>query len=249
MTTPRALVTGGARRVGRATCLALARNGCAVDLTYRTSNEEALDLTAQLRGLGVEAETFPADLEDEQSVRALASRYGPSERSLDILVHNGSIYGSTPLTDLTSDEALRFFRINALGPLLLTAGLADALRASEMPGGGAVVAMCDIHAMGRPRTGFSAYGMSKAALAEMVNVLARELAPSVRVNGVAPGVVAFPESGYESDEQAQQRYLSRVPLERSGTPEDAAETVCWLALHAHYTTGQVIRVDGGRWLT
>jgi pteridine reductase len=108
--------------------------------------------------------------------------------------------------------------------------------------------MCDMHALGRPRKGFAAYSMSKAALIEMVRCLARDLAPRVRVNGVAPGVVAFPESGYESTPDLQAKYLSRVPLDRSGTPEDAAEAVRWLALDARYTTGEIVRVDGGRWL-
>ena len=88
--------------------------------------------------------------------------------------------------------------------------------------------------------------MSKAALVEMVRTLAIELAPEVRVNGVAPGVVAWPEEGYESDADAQRRYLKRVPMKRAGTPEDAAEAVRWLALEARYTTGEIVRVDGGR---
>jgi pteridine reductase len=138
------------------------------------------------------------------------------------------------------------YRVNALGPLLLTKALAGAMRESEMAGGGAVVAMCDIHAMGLPRSGFAGYAMSKAALVEMVRSLARELAPRVRVNGVAPGVVAWPEAGYEADAGAQAAYLKRVPLGRAGTPEDAAGVVCWLALEATYLTGQVVRVDGGR---
>jgi pteridine reductase len=108
--------------------------------------------------------------------------------------------------------------------------------------------MVDMHALGRPRMGMSAYAMSKAALVEMVRSLARELAPAVRVNGVAPGVVAWPESGYEADRAMQQRYLERVPMKRAGTPEDAAGAVRWLALEAPYVTGEIIRVDGGRWL-
>jgi pteridine reductase len=90
--------------------------------------------------------------------------------------------------------------------------------------------------------------MSKAALEEMVRSLARDLAPNVRVNGVAPGVVAWPDSGHESEASEQARYLKRVPLGRAGEPEDAAKAVVWLALDATYVTGDVIRVDGGRWL-
>ena len=124
------------------------------------------------------------------------------------------------------------------------------LGASEMRGGGSIVAMCDIHAMGEhglPRSrDFAAYAMSKAALAEMVRTLARELAPRVRVNGVAPGVAAWPDTGHESDAAAQQAYLGRVPLGRAGTPEECAEVVRWLALDATYLTGEIVRFDGGR---
>lgn len=137
-------------------------------------------------------------------------------------------------------------RVNALAPLLLTKHLAPLLTRSAMPGGGCVVCMCDIHAMGRPRTDFAAYSMSKAALAEMVRSLARDLAPGARAVGVAPGVVEWPDEGHESDEDSQQAYLKRVPLERAGTPEDAAEMIRWLALEATYVTGQVIPLDGGR---
>ncbi|MBL8965117.1 MAG: SDR family oxidoreductase, partial [Phycisphaerae bacterium] len=101
----------------------------------------------------------------------------------------------------------------------------------------------------RPLRDHAVYCMSKAALVEMVRSLARELAPAIRVNGVAPGVVNFPEEGPESDPIFQRAYVSRVPLGRPGTPRDAAEVVRWLAMDAQYVTGEIIRVDGGRWLT
>jgi len=245
---PIALVTGAARRVGRATSVALARAGCDLIVTYRTSEEEARSLLEELELLGAGATAERLDLSDLDQTASFADRLADRSPALDALVHNASLYTPSPLGQITADDALRHYRINALAPLLLTQGLAPALERSERPGGAGVVAMCDIHAMGRPRKGFAAYTLSKAALVEMVRTLARDLAPNVRVNGVAPGVVAFPESGYESDEEAQRKYLSRVPLERSGTPEDAAEAVRWLALDARYTTGQIIRVDGGRWL-
>ena len=246
---PRALVTGAARRVGKAICQALARAGCDIDFTYHQSANEAKDLVDALRALGASAEAMPLDLDDLASVEQFAARYAPGARTLDVLVHNASTYAPTPLAELTGDQAMRFYRVNALAPLLLSRSVAPTLGSSSLKGGGAIVVMCDIHALGRPRKDFMAYGMSKAALGEMARVLALELAPRVRVNGVAPGVVAFPESGYESDPQMQARYLERVPLGRSGTPEDAAEAVRWLALDAHYTTGEIVRVDGGRWLT
>lgn len=245
---PVVLITGAAKRVGRATALAFADAGCDLIVTYRTSEEEAHSLRdeASTRGCTVRLEHL--DLNDLDATSELGKRLAKDLPRLDVLVHNASIYGRTALESLTADDALRHYRVNALAPLLLTRDLAGLLRESPLPAGGAVVAMADIHAMGRPRKAFSAYAMSKAALVEMVRTLARELAPRVRVNAVAPGVVAFPDEGYESTESEQAAYLSRVPLERTGTPEDAAAAVRWLALEAGYVTGEVVRVDGGRWL-
>lgn len=251
---PLALVTGGARRVGRATSLALARGGCDLIVTYRTSEDEARELVDEARAFGANVAAERLNLGDLVQVRAFAAAIARSHRRLDVLVHNASIYAPLPL-EAAAREAGEgefgvedFMRVNAVAPLVLTAGLAGLLRSSVLPIGAGVVAMCDIHSMGRPRKDHAAYSMSKAALEEMVRSLARDLAPRVRINGVAPGVVAWPEHGAETDEALQQRYLSRVPLERAGTPEDAAEVVRWLALDAAYTTGQIVRVDGGRWL-
>lgn len=245
---PIAMVTGAARRVGRAVALSLAGAGCDLVATYRTSRAEAESLTEEAAALGVSVRLEQVDLNDLEATQRLARAQAGDLPRLDVLVHNASIYHPSPLEEVSAESALRAYRVNALAPLLLTRDLADLLRASPLPGGGAVVAMCDIHAMGRPRVGFSAYAMSKAALAELVRSLARDLAPRVRVSGVAPGVVAFPEHGYEADERAQQAYLSRVPLQRSGAPEDAAGVVRWLALEARYLTGEIVRLDGGRWL-
>lgn len=240
---PLALVTGGAKRVGRAICAELARAGCEVLLTYNSSEDAAERAAKELN-----ARAIRLDLSDLDDVARVGDRLARSEGRLDVLVHNASVYSPSPLHDLNAEEALRHYRVNALAPALLTKSLARALGASSLPGGGSVVAMADIHAMGRPRKEFLAYSMSKAALIEMVRTLARELAPRVRVNAVAPGVVAWPEHGHESDREAQEAYLQRVPLGRAGTPEDAAKAVRWLALDATYVTGEVIRLDGGRWL-
>jgi len=246
---PVALITGAAKRVGLATAHALAADGCDCLITYRSSDTEAraaAEALHQKHGARVHLEQL--DLDDLDATEALGARLARDLPRLDVLVHNASIYFPTPLAETHADRALALYRVNALAPLLLTKHLAGLLRASTQPGGGAVVCMADIHAMGRPRKDFAAYSMSKAALAEMTRSLARDLAPDVRVNAVAPGVVAFPDSGYESDEETQRKYLSRIPLDRSGTPEDAAQAVTWLARHATYTTGQTIRIDGGRYL-
>lgn len=248
-TRPLAIVTGGARRVGRAICLALGGAGCDVLFTYHTSEREARATRDEVRALGVEASVAPLDLNDAKAVEAFGESVATSRPRVDVLVHNASTYEPSPLESVTTEQAMRHYQVNALAPLLLTRALAGRLRESPRPGGGAVVAMCDIHAMDRPRRNYAAYNLSKAALSQMVASLALDLAPRVRVNGVAPGVVAFPESGHESDPEMQRRYLSRVPLGRSGTVEEAAEAVRWLALSATYTTGQIIRIDGGRSLT
>lgn len=242
---PMAMVTGGARRVGRAIALELARAGCDVLITYNASEGEARDACAEIERLGARARAEALDLNDLDRVERLAERLGRELPRLDVLVHNASIYFPTPLASLSARSAEDFMRVNAIAPLVLSRGLAARLGES---GRGSIVAMVDMHALGRPRMGMSAYAMSKAALIEMVQSLARELAPAVRVNGVAPGVVAWPESGYEADRTMQEHYLARVPMKRAGTPEDAAGAVRWLALQAPYVTGEIIRVDGGRWL-
>lgn len=246
---PCVLVTGGARRVGLAIATAFARAGFDLVITYNRSGDEAESAAARLEALGATVRLERLELDDSGAVETTGGRLARELPRLDVLVHNASIYAPTPLESVGADEAMRHYRINALGPLLLSKHLGPRLAQSDIAGGGAIVAMTDLHATGRPRKGFVAYSMSKAALAEMVRTLARDLAPKVRVNGVAPGVIAWPESGAEADEAMQRAYLSRVPLGRAGTPEEAAELVRWLAIEATYLTGQIVRLDGGRSLT
>lgn len=243
---PVALVTGGAKRVGRAICLELAARGVDVVLTCRSSRAEAEGTADEVRSRGVEARVRTLDLGDVRAVQQAAEELARSLPRLDVLVHNASTYTPSPLDSLDAEQAGVQMTVNAISPLVLSAALAPLLKRSDLPGGGGVVAMLDVHTEGLPRRNHAAYTMSKAALGGLVRSLAVDLAPEVRVNGVAPGVVAWPDSGPEADEEAQQRYLRRVPLARSGTPEEAARAVAFLALEAHYTTGQVLAVDGGR---
>lgn len=243
---PVALVTGGARRVGRAICLELASRGLDILLTYNTGNADAENTLDGARALGVDARAAPLDLADTRAVQGWAGAAARSLHRLDVLVHNASTYEPSPLAALDPDRAAWQYAVNALSPLVLSAALAPRLAESPRDGGGSIVAMLDIHAEHHPRPDHAAYAMSKAALGAMVRSLAIDLAPGVRVNGVAPGVVAWPESGPDADRDMQARYLARVPLVRAGTPEDAAKAVAFLALDAAYTTGQVLAVDGGR---
>lgn len=253
--TPVGLVTGGAKRVGGAIAEQLANRGLDVIITYNTSKDEADAHARSLREkYGVRTWSIACDLADPDAAARTCLAAAREAGRLDVLVHNASAYFPTPLGVSGDAPCLEWkhvrdlYAINAGSPLLITAALAPMLTNSKMPGGGAVVAMADIHALGRPRTRFAAYSMSKAALAELVQTLARELAPGARANAVAPGVVAWPETGYESDEQSQQAYLNRVPLQRAGTPQDAATLVAALALDHTYVNGEIVRLDGGRWL-
>lgn len=234
--------------MGRAIAEEFAARGFDLVLTYHRSRADIARLAERLQEQGANVRLVSLNLDKPASVVSAAQRLNRQLPRLDVLVHNAAAYAPTPLRSLKASDVLAFYRVNALAPLLLSQALADKLQKSPLPHGGSIVAMLDIHALGRPRRDHVAYSMSKAALAEMVRSLARELAPRVRVNGVAPGVVAWPQGGPESSGAFQEAYIRRVPLARAGTPQDAAQTVRWLALEAGYITGEIVRLDGGRWL-
>lgn len=236
---PRAVVTGGTHRVGRAIAGALAMRGLHVIVTTRDA--------ARARSFGSIAcgdgsiTAVHADVTTDVGIDAVCEAAGPVVRTV---VHNASAYEATPMGSIARASIEGSLAVHATGPLLLSQALLPALhRAHGDHGDASIVAMLDIHAMGRPRGGRAAYLLGKAALAGLVDALAIDLAPKVRVNGVAPGVV---EWDHQADAAERSRYESRIPLARAGTPADAAAAVCWLALDAPYVTGTVVRVDGGR---
>ena len=244
-------MTGGTRRVGLAAAKALASASAQATLIITSRDPGSADAKGakrELEALGAKVELEAWDLQDAEAIGPLVASVQSRHRMLDVLVHNASVYEPSPLGSLDAGQHAHAMMVNAFAPVLLTARFRPLLEASQFPGGAGVVAMADMHVLGRPRKDLLAYSMSKAALVEAVRSLARELAPKVRVNAVAPGVVAWPEEGTEAGQKFQQEYLARVPLGRAGTPEDAAEAVRWLALDARYTTGEIVRVDGGRWL-
>lgn len=250
MRRPHAVVTGGTGRVGRAIARALARSGLDVAVTWRSDEAGAAETVAMCvaepspQGVSAPAHrSIGLDLTDLDAVRRAGEelcRWG-----VDVLVHNASVYEPQPFGAITPEHVERHLRVHVTAPLLLTQAVHPSLRASALPGRGAVVCMTDMHLEGRPYASHAAYFASKAGLDALVRCLAVEMAPDVRVNAVAPGVVAWPEAAAAD---MRQRYESRIPLGRPGTPEDAAECVRWLALDAHYITGESIRLDGGRWL-
>jgi pteridine reductase len=232
-----ALVTGGAKRVGRAIVERLASAGYRVAFTYLSSQREADELAGRIDAIAVRADlTDPA-----AAVEQIVSTLTPLTRRLDVLVNSASLYEPSGLDRTDLAQMRRLMAIHYESPLLLARAFAPMLRASK----GHIVNMLDLLAE-RPWPQYLAYSASKAALGSLTLGLARELAPDVTVNGIAPGVVEWP-AGYPDVEK--QRYLKRVPLQRAGTPQDVAELVHFLVTAGSYLTGQILRLDGGRSIT
>lgn len=232
-----ALVTGGARRVGRAIVERLADSGFAVALTYLSSEAAAKRLARRIRGLAIQA-----DLRDPGESTAWIHREfcGKFDR-LDVLVNNASIYRAATLQETDMKLMREVAAVHVQAPVLLCQKFESMLRKSR----GHVVNMTDLLAE-RPSPKYLIYSASKAALASLTIGLARELAPQVTVNAIAPGVVHWPDD-YPADER--RKYLKRVPLGRAGTPADVANLVHFLVTEGVYITGQIIRLDGGRSIT
>lgn len=239
---PVALVTGAARRIGAAVVRRLHARGCEVIIHYHSSAADADKLAADLnRQRSGSAGTLQADLTAKDGPQQLAQQVLARTSQLAVLVNNASRFYPTPVGSIEFSHWQDLMGSNARAPLFLSQYLAEALR------GGAVVNILDIHAR-RPMAGHSVYCMAKSALEMMTLSLACELAPDIRVNGVAPGAILWPEHeqpGAEAD-AARQELLSRVALGRLGEPDDIASAVAYLALDAPYVTGQVLAVDGGR---
>ena len=237
-----ALVTGGAKRVGRAIVERLAEDGFDVAFTYLTSETDAADLRSRLESAGSTALAIKADLTHAQRASdTIASAFAGRFGRLDVLVNSASLYQPAPLDETDLALSRRMMAIHFESPLLLCQAFAPLLRRAS----GHVVNMVDLLAE-RPWPQYLAYCASKAALWNLTLSLARTLAPDVTVNGIAPGVVEWPDDYPESE---RQKYLKRVPLARAGTPQDVAETVHFLCTGGSYVTGQVIRLDGGRSIT
>jgi len=238
---PVALVTGAARRIGRSIALLFAARGHDVALHCHRSEAQAGAVADEIRAAGGTAAVFAADLTDADAVPALATGVVAEFGRVDVLVNNASRFedfdlrGAAPSALAHAADADHALHVRA--PLLLTL----ALRESLLSGGrGAVVNLGDAY-LDRP--GHVTYCASKAALAQLTRSLARALAPGIRVNMVSPGAV-LPAGG---DEVAFARLAAEIPLRRTGTPEEVAEAVYWLACEGDYVTGQNLAVDGGRY--
>jgi len=239
---PVALITGAARRIGAQIARHLHNDGYRVLVHYRGSEADALALVDQLnQNCPDSALALQADLADLGQIARLAEAATGHWGRLDALINNASSFYPTPLGQATETDWDDLIGSNLKAPFFLCQALAPALTASR----GTIVNIADIHGQ-RPLKGHPIYCAAKAGNIMLTESLARELAPDVRVNGVAPGAIMWPEQAAELNPDKQQAILGRIPLERSGEAMDIARAVAFLLNQAPYITGQIIAVDGGR---
>jgi pteridine reductase len=235
------LITGGAKRVGAAICRHLHSAGANLMLHYRVSAGEARLLQAELNHQRKDSVALiQADLLDIAKLPAMVEQTAQSFGRLDALVNNASSFFQTPVGEITAAAWEDLIGTNLRAPLFLSQAAAPALKKSQ----GAIVNITDIHAE-RPLKNYVVYSVAKAGLVGLTRSLARELAPEVRVNAIAPGPILWPDDE-TFDELSRQRIISHTPLKREGTPEDIAKAVHFLLAEATYVTGETINVDGGR---
>ncbi|MDH4216597.1 MAG: pteridine reductase [Gallionella sp.] len=236
------LVTGGAKRVGAAICRRLHAAGARIAVHYRSSTQEALALQEELNALRPDsAAIFQADLLELPALPQLVHEIVESFGRLDALVNNASSFYATPLAEVDEQQWNDLFGANLRAPLFLAQAAAVELRRRH----GAIVNIADIHAE-RPMHGHLLYSVAKAGLVALTRGLAQEMAPQVRVNAIAPGVIIWPENAAWLDEEQRRKIVAHTLLKREGEPDDVARAVQFLINDSPYVTGQVIAVDGGR---
>lgn len=241
-TAPVAIITGAARRIGATIADFLHRRGLSVVIHYRGSAEPAAALAERLNAIRANsAVTVQADLAEAGAPSRILSAALDTFGRVDVLINNASAFYPTPVGEATAEHWDDLFASNARAPFFLSQACAPHLARR----GGAIVNLVDIHAL-VPMQRHSVYGMAKAGLVMQTRALAKELAPDIRVNAVAPGAILWPEN--EDSPEAAEAILDRVPLGHQGRPEDIAGAVTFFALDAPYVTGQILAVDGGRML-
>ena len=235
-----ALVTGAARRIGAAIASKLHAEGYRVILHYRSSTTQAQHLVKELNRLRpASAQILRADLCRHDLLAHLVTEATSFWGRLDVLINNASSFYATQLGTVNEAQWDELLGSNLKAPFFLSQAAAPMLREHQ----GTIVNLVDIHAEGGLRH-YPVYSIAKAGLAAMTRVLAKELAPEIRVNGVAPGAVLWPEHDMDGVRQAE--IISRIPLKHPGEPADIAKAVLYLVDQAPYVTGQIITVDGGR---
>ncbi|HEY5624539.1 MAG TPA: pteridine reductase [Gammaproteobacteria bacterium] len=235
-----ALVTGAARRIGATIAEALHTAGMNVIVHFRSSADDAELLVAKLNDRRPNsALAIRWDLGDSQTLTRLIDNVVTATGRLDVLVNNASSFYPTPLGTVTEEQWDDLVGSNLKAPLFLCQAALPHLKAA----GGTIVNIVDVHSQ-RPLRDHPVYGSAKAGLAMLTRSLARDLGPDIRVNGVSPGAILWPESGMS--ESIQKNIVAKTALKRAGEPSDIAAAVLFLVRDAPYVTGQILAVDGGR---
>ncbi|MEJ2105896.1 MAG: pteridine reductase [Acidiferrobacteraceae bacterium] len=237
-----ALITGGAHRIGASIARRLHAEGMNIAIHYRNSQEGARALQEELQSERPESVVLlGGDLLNNGVLSNLASETGQAFGRLDVLVNNASTFYPTPVGKAGEREWDDLIGTNLKAPFFLSQAAAPLLKQHS----GCIINIADIYG-DRPLKNHTIYSVAKAGLIMLTKSLARELGPEVRVNAIAPGVILWPEK--DLDDMAKRRIISSTPLKRSGAPEDIARTVQFLVRDAEFITGQVVAVDGGRWV-
>ncbi len=241
-TNPVALITGGAQRLGAAIAEHLHKAGYNIIIHYRHSRESAETLAQQLNSARSNSATcIAADLEKQNAILLLAEKSITTWNRIDALINNASSFFPTPIGKTTEDNWNTLIDSNMKSPFFLAQALADALKKQS----GCIINIADIYAT-TPLAQHTVYCMAKAGNIMLTKSLAHELAPHVRVNGIAPGAILWPKDTEGNQITAQEKILEKIPLQRTGEALDIAKTVLFLLRDAPYITGQIIKVDGGR---
>jgi pteridine reductase len=233
-----ALVTGGARRIGKAITLALARSGARVFITYNTSLEDAAITVAEINRSGGQASAVPCDQRDLSAIDRLYAQLRQDVDRLDILINNAAIMERTPALEVTPDDWSRVIDTNLRGPFFIAQRAAQWMSTTD---GGVIVNIADLSAL-HPWPSYLTHTISKSGLVAMTQALALALAPSIRVNAIAPGMILKPD---EWSDERWAKLIATLPLQRAGTADDVAEAVLY-CVRSEFMTGQTIMLDGGR---
>jgi pteridine reductase len=235
-----ALVTGAAKRIGAVIARTLHAAGANVAIHYYSSADAAEALVAELDSARPRsAFAVSADVRDVRELERMARTVLERTKRLDVLVNNASNFYPTRIGTITEEQWDDLVGSNLKAPLFLTQAVLPALRASR----GVIVNIVDVHAQ-RPLRDHPVYGAAKAGLAMLTRSLAKDLGPDIRVNGVSPGAILWPDVGMS--EELRAGIIKQTALKRSGEPEDVAAAVLFLVRDAPYVTGQILAVDGGR---
>tara|TARA_A100001011_G_scaffold200447_1_gene208758 strand:- start:39 stop:761 length:723 start_codon:yes stop_codon:yes gene_type:complete len=233
-------VTGGAKRIGKAIIELFAKDGWKVIIHYNNSKADAEALADSINAKNADtAFIVQGDLDKADEVNNIISKVDGFTETVDLLINNASTFYPTPIDEISEDHWEKLIGSNLKGPLFLIQGLKEKLKSSN----GSIINITDTN-LSKGVANYSIYSAAKAGLEAITKGLARELAPEIKVNAIAPGAMLEPPDVTWTEDQ-KNKVIESIPLNRMGSEQDIAEAVKFLA-HSEYITGQIIKVDGGR---